>query len=87
MLAEAFYYILVSNLEKRDGQQALTHRGLELNYTGKGTFGHIEITSEDHWFDVYMMLVDAVESERNVYIDKLLTTLEHPPVALREVLR
>lgn len=83
MLSEAIYFVLVSNLEHHDGQEALIHRGLPLNYTGKGTWGFVPIHTEDHWFDLYMMLIDAVDSERNTALDTLLTLIESSPVALR----
>lgn len=82
MLSEAFFFVLASNLEHFDGSQALATRGLNPNYTGKGLWGFVPIQNQEHWFDIYSMLIDAVETEGNTTIDQLLVLIEHPPVAL-----
>lgn len=83
MLSEALFFVLASNLEQLDGAEALHSRGLPSKYTGKGSWGNVPIHTQEHWLEVYMMLVDAVESENNTLIDAALALIETPPVALR----
>lgn len=84
MLAESLFYILVSNLEKFDGTEALTERGLCTKYKGKTEWGFVPIHTEEQWEEVFMMLVDAVESEKNYALDRFLVHIECPALALRE---
>jgi hypothetical protein len=83
MLSDTLYYILASNLEKFDGEHALTERGLSFTYKGKREWGFVPITDANHWNDVYIMLVYAVESEEHEALDRNLYRIESPPLALR----
>jgi hypothetical protein len=87
MLANAIYFILMSNLEKLEGTDALTARGLSLDYLGRGAWGFVPIHTQEQWQEVFMMLIDAVDTERNTEIDRCLCRIECPPLALREALR
>lgn len=83
MLSEALYYILASNLERFDGKHALTERGLSNRYRGKREWGFVPVSDSEHWRDIYMMLVHAVETEAHEALDRNLYRIESPPLAFR----
>ena len=83
MLSEALYYILASNLERFDGEHALTERGLSNRYKGKKEWGFVPVSGKQHWEDIYMMLVNAVETEAHEALDRNLYRIESPPLAFR----
>jgi hypothetical protein len=82
MLSDTLYYILASNLERYDGEHALTERGLSFSYKGKKEWGFVPIRNQLHWVEVYMMLVEAVDTEKHEALDRNLHRIESPPLAL-----